>query len=120
MKNLLIILLLVLVPMSLWAWKPDKWEAEDTLLQGIFITFLILDCNQTYYRQGYKEENIILGEYPSNKKVNLYFISYGILHTGIAYILPKPYRNYWQLLCIGVESNTVYYNYKIGIKFQLP
>jgi|WetSurMetagenome_2_1015567.scaffolds.fasta_scaffold237660_3 hypothetical protein len=112
------VVLMGLMTTNSYAWKPDKWTTKDTVLQVAVFTTLFLDCNQTYYRHGYKETNPLLGKYPSNKEVNIYFISCALLHTGIAYALPNPYRNAWQLLTIGFESSVVYNNYRIGIKFE--
>lgn len=106
--------------------NPYKWTKEDTILQGIFITTLAIDMWYTYtflytgnYRErGIYETNPILGKYPSKNKLYLYSISGAILHTGITYILPKPYRNMWQSFWIGGEMYAINYSYSLGIKLK--
>ena len=113
----------------------DKWTTSDYTLQGIYTVFHIIDWGQTAHnakngwanttsvnKQGditvkeHKESNALLGSEPSLKNVNLYFASTLILHTAISHILPKPYRNIWQVAGIGIEVRLVSGNYHIGAR----
>lgn len=131
MKKIIISLMFVFVSSSVFAYDyKNNWSIQDTILQSSLVTLLYIDCQQTKWiskTKGHKEANPFLGENPSNKKINLYFISYGILHTGVSYILPSVIRiknqsfylrTIWQSIYIGMELNATIYNYKAGVKFN--
>jgi len=114
----------------------EEWTKLDTSLQVVYTVAHCLDWAQTrqisrHYGQmtGYQqhndgrttfavnqESNGILGPHPSRDTVDLYFASTLVAHTAIAYILPKPYRNIWQAVWIGVEVETVRHNYSVGVQ----
>ena len=65
------------------------------------------------------ETSPLLGTHPSRDKIDLVFGGGILAHTAIAYLLPHPYRTYWQSFWIGVETEAVYANYyKAGIRFR--
>lgn len=104
-----------------FAWTPDSWTTQDTILQSAFAVVMIGDWAQTRfitYSPNYHDTNIFLGENASYKKINIYFASCFILHTGIAYILPQNYRTIWQTIWITIEGNQIYQNYSIGCKMR--
>ena len=55
------------------------------------------------------------GAHPTVGRVNTYFISVLLLHPVISYILPKPWRTYWQAGTIGLEGWQDWYNASKGI-----
>lgn len=118
-KILSISILICLMPILSLA--GDKWTQEDTAYQAVFITALSCDWLQTKEiarNPNYYETNFILGKYPSQNEVDFYLLSAAILHTGIAYYLPKEYRRIWQCFWIGVEMNCVRHNYSSGIRIN--
>lgn len=143
MKNLITTILILIgfilvIPANAYCWF-DKPTAEDYVLQTGFIGLMIVDWKQTNwisdnpkifdgytYSPGMKtahyteheEWNPILGKHPSHKKIAVYFSSSIILHTGISYILPKPYRNLFQVTGIGFELHATINNYKAGVKIN--
>jgi len=136
MKKLIIILLMILMPTKIFAWF-DKWTTGDTILQSVFIGTMLIDWGQTnwitdnpviveYYGEAnslkrttlHEESNPILGKHPSKKKIAIYFSSCIISHTAISYVLPKPYRNIFQISGIAFEIYITSENYNANVKFK--
>ncbi len=106
---------------------PDryKWTTVDTVLQSTFVALVIVDWQQTREFTGCPdkypgkyETNPLLDEHPRARDVNRVVAGSIIVHTAVAYLLPKPYRTIWQSLWIGVEAHAVYCNYKAGIELR--
>jgi hypothetical protein len=64
------------------------------------------------------ETNNYLGEHPSMGKVNTYFVTTALIHTGIAYVLPADWRKAFQYITIGVEAGVTANNARIGVKMH--
>ena len=98
----------------------DKWDKEDIALQSIFTIETLIDWKQTktFIQAGGKESNPFLGAYPSQKKIDILIGSSILLHAGISHILPKKYRNYWQLIFIGIEAQAIHHNYQTGVRIN--
>lgn len=101
------------------------WTATDTAVQAVFVALTFVDWEQTrtFTRDQDKdyhkdETSFLLGTHPSQQKINLVFGTGILAHTAIAYLLPHPYRTYWQSFWIGVETEAVYSNYEAGIRFR--
>lgn len=98
------------------------WSTEDTARQSIVLLLLEVDRRQTIeamkYPGRYRELNTILGEYPSDKRINTHFFVSGVLHTAISYALPPDWRKGWQYITIGLEAGTIHNNYNVGIRIQ--
>ena len=99
---------------------PFSWY--DYALETTFIGVTSMDWSQTQqiaaHPQEYYETNFILGRHPSLNTVNIYFPSAMALHALVAYALPKPWREVWQTMWIGVETYTVYTNASIGLRIK--
>lgn len=126
-KHLLVLCTLtVLLCTPLSAWAGDLWFTPftwyDYSLEATFLGVTSMDWSQTQeiatHPMEYRELNPVLGSHPSVGAVNLYFPSAMALHALIAYALPKPYREIWQSVWIGVESYTVINNASIGLKIH--
>lgn len=63
----------------------------------------------------YKESNRILGSNPTGNEVKRYFILMGLIHTGIAYILPEDYSKVWQSYFMINHVKAVLHNERIGL-----
>lgn len=135
MKRILLACLLLCVCTT--TTQADDWTKMDTALQTAFVAATVADWAQTrqissqpefsrpadrtirsYTQTRYREMNPILGEHPSTRAVNTYFVTYIITHTTISYLLPKPYRTIWQSVFVGVEIAYVRSNYNIGLKIK--
>jgi hypothetical protein len=72
----------------------------------------------------YFEYNPLLGEHPSEGRVNVYFIGWAILHPIITDILPREKtllgvqampRAFWQNISLVVSGACVINNFSIGL-----
>jgi hypothetical protein len=123
MKTFLVVFTILLYPIFSHASDDKyKWTATDTALQVVFLTTLDIDRAQTVeaskHPKSYEEvgrAKHFIGRHPSVHQVNNYFIASAILHTGIAYVLPNPYRKIWQGTWIIIETNTINHNVSVGI-----
>ena len=117
----LILILLLLVPCSVGAFEIDEWTTRDTILQVTCSALKTIDWLQTReiaVNPKYYELNPILGKHPSRRKVDIYFASTLVGHAAISYLLPHPYRTWWQCCWIGISATTVTRNYRLGIRFN--
>ncbi len=99
------------------------WTAGDTAFQAVFLVELAIDRGQTASINDHHLEEIgwarsFIGPHPSAGQINRYFATCAIVHTAIAYILPKPYRTIWQSFWVGVETNTIKSNVNVGISVR--
>ena len=100
-----------------------KWTATDTALQVVFLATLDVDRAQTVYGSKHHFEEVgfarsFIGPHPSSGRVNGYFATCAVLHTTVAYVLPKPYRTIWQSFFIGVETSSIRHNVNAGISVR--
>ena len=97
------------------------WSTQDTILQGVVLAAFDVDRRQTLQIKnvpGLYETNPILGQQPTDVGVNNYFIVVALVHTGIAYLLPR-YRTMFQAVTIGVEAGVIGNNYSLGLRWVL-
>lgn len=119
MRKILIIFLICLIPTITFA--GDMWTKKDTTYQAVCLTLKAVDWLQTKEiarNPNYYETNPVLGKYPSQNEVDIYFLSTAIIHTGIAYYLPKEYRRIWQCIFIGIQAGHVSHNINTGVKIH--
>lgn len=117
--NLLVLLVLMSVCSSASAWskKDTYWET------AYFVTHLAdwgqtLDIASQCQGGAYYETNPIMGKCPSAQTVNAYFIGTGLLHYGVAHMLPKKYRRMFQAGTIGMELSYISSNASIGLNVK--
>jgi len=100
----------VLAALAVAVW-PEPWNARDYALEGAFVGLSLVDLGQAAYGQahGAIEQNPCVpgAPHPSNGQLVGYFAVYIIGHAGIAWLLPRPWREIWQGLGIGLEVATV-------------
>ena len=127
MRIFIIILIFVSISSDVFAFDIDFQDRKETTArQACFLFMLLIDREQTsnidnrikYHIDGGKgfktkhsEKNKILGKYPNQTDIDLYFISCAVLHTTISYMLSEKYSKIWQCVWIGVESKTLTNNY---------
>jgi hypothetical protein len=103
-------------------WADDdaqRWTTLDTTLEVTTQLTLALDMVQTLnIRPPRHENNVLLGQHPSDGTVVAYFAACGLAHAGIAYLLPRPYRNIWQFTAITFESAIVAHNFRVGLQIH--
>lgn len=89
------------------------WSQADTARQAVYTSTLILDWSQTRdiaRHPGKYETNVILGRHPSQREVNQYFAAAAVLHLAVSYVLPRPWREVWQVGSIVISTAYVVRN----------
>jgi hypothetical protein len=117
-RALMVALALVAVPTRADDNDPSRWTATDTVLQLTTTALIVMDWNQTRHclsSPTCQELNPILGRRPSQGAVATYAIGSALACAGISYALPRPWRNMWQTLTIGVEGHAVYRHLRVGL-----
>jgi hypothetical protein len=97
------------------------WTTADTARQATFTGLAVIDWAQTRYiakHPEFYETNAVLGPHPSTGRVDLYFPVAIVGHAAISYILPPSWRQGWQYVWIGVETQKTTHNHSIGIKMS--
>jgi hypothetical protein len=97
-----------------------EWTAADTAREAVYLGLHVADWGQTLDIENHPnihETNPILGEDPNRSAINAFFVGTGLLHAGISYILPRPYREVWQYVSIGYRFSYVEQNHNLGLKF---
>lgn len=104
-----------------------RWTARDLALQATFALTMAVDWRQTLAIargprfEGYtlEESNPILGPRPSASRVTAYFAATTALHAGLALALPHPWRTWWQLVGLGVETHAIGRNVANGVTVRM-
>ena len=121
MKTKLVVL--VVLPLVLSA-RParavdfEPWTVEQKVLEATFAGLIYLDWRQTISiagRPGHVEINPALGKHPSEATATRYMLAAALLHAGISAALPSHWRTRWQYVTVGVEYQTVWYNWQLGL-----
>jgi hypothetical protein len=92
-----------------------RWNTLDYTLQGTFFALTAADYATTakatrQNREGWYEANPLLGRHPSQTSLAIYNLGWSALHTGVALVLPKPWRTIWQstTILIGIDTMRVW------------
>lgn len=116
------IIILLLFPIT--AFSSDAWTTSDSVREATYLALHVADWGQTRYansdenRHLYEEQNPILGKHPSIKRVDTYFAVTALLHVGVAYVLPRKWREAFQYTTIGGEAIVVFRNNSIGVRID--
>ena len=119
--NKLLALVLMLVSTLTWA-DNRSWTPEEKAWLGTAAAVTVADWATTRdlsrrYNEGYHENNPILGKHPSTGRVDVHFISVGLLGYVIADNLDqyrKPFLQTWT----AVEIYYTNRNLNIGLKMK--
>ena len=99
----------------------DPWTREDKILQGTQLFVQGIDWLQTREIVDdpyYWETNPYIGEDPTTRDVDRYFIMSAGFGMLITHVLPQEWRKYWLSFRIGISSSMVIHNYNIGIRIK--
>ena len=100
----------------------SEWTDTDTAWQAGYLLLHVADWRQTLNiaknPDRFYEVNPLIGEHPSESKVNTYMAASAALHTGIAYTLSGKWRRRFQQVTIGMKAGIVGYNYSVGIRLD--
>ena len=119
-------LLLFAVPLAMFrvnlatpALAADPWSDADKTREAIYLTLHVADWGQTLdiakHPNLYTEENNVLGECPSAKRVNTYFATTALLHIAVVHFMPSSWRAAFQYSTIAMESGVIIKNNSVGI-----
>jgi len=119
--NKLLALVLLLVSTLTWA-DNRSWTPEEQARLATAAAVTVADWSTTRdlsrrYNEGYHENNPILVKHPSTGRVDLYFVSAGLLGYAIADNLDqyrKPFLQTWT----AVEIYYTNRNLNIGLRMK--
>lgn len=118
-----VIIILLLFPSVCFAWdRPveNRWTAKDTMFEAWNVGLQVIDWGQTKNIVNnpdlYYEGNSFLGKHPSHAEVDRFFLVTIVGHGVVSYLLPRDYREVWQLVTVGMHIGNVKRNYDIGLK----
>ena len=105
-----------------FAWEPDPWSKTDIALEVTWTALHLMDLNQTLQISANPDEYIegcpFLSDHPSRREVYKVFGIGWAVHALVAHILPRPYRNWWQIVWIGSSATSVQDNWSTGIRIS--
>jgi hypothetical protein len=118
--------MLIIVSFAFWlavlpSAHADDWTTGQKAAEAGYLAAVVVDWHQTREGQatpGMRETNPVLGDHPSNAKVNAWFIGSNVAQFLIADALPSDLRNYWLTAGIVFEFSVVKNNKEIGLKVQ--
>lgn len=99
----------------------SNFSTKDIVLQSISQGLLVADWQQTLDIKNHKtihEKNPILGEHPSDARINAYFATAVVANQCAANYLDGDARTYFQTGIIILESLAVGNNHALGIKLS--
>lgn len=123
MKRIMTIgVIIVVLFQSNMLFADSDWTKGDTIMELTWQVINVIDYGQTMEISNnpdkWVEYNPILGEHPTNGEVNTYFIAGALLHVGIAYVIPKRWRPWFECITITSSSTCVVNNFSAGIKMR--
>ncbi len=111
--------LLALILLSCSLAQADEWDTTDKALAATALTAEVMDWHQTreiaHNPQSFHELNPILGQHPSVRDVNRYFIGSIAATYLLADALPENWRKMFLAGAATVEIGVVAHNYHIGL-----
>ena len=120
MKHLLPILSLALAATAHAQWV--NYTPTDKYREVVYEALLLADYKQTLDIRNHfdtmHEVNPLIGRFPSQRKVDNYFLASAIAHPTITGFVPLKYRRYWQYGGIALEAAVIIHNKRIGLKID--
>ena len=97
----------------------ESLSKRDVAVQLVYTGIVLVDREQTLDIKNHPElheNNFILGEHPSDERINTLIPLAIAGHWLVTWWLPKEKRMAWQLFTGGAETAAVFHNYQIGLK----
>lgn len=109
-----------------------NWDTKDTAMMATSLGLTFVDYRMTLdlanrRDEGYYEKynSVGLGKYPSQGRINTWFLCSAFTKTLIASLLPKNEnawlefgRESWLTLNIGISGGLIYRNFEIGLEIN--
>jgi len=107
-----LVVLILLISFNCYALSHEEFSTGDIIRQSAYTLITIADWRLTknFRKEGLKELNPILGDYPSQSKVDTLVFGAIVSHYLISYFLSGNYREAWQYFFIMTEIKAVSYN----------
>jgi hypothetical protein len=117
-----IVALALLLASSMTLADNRTWTGEEKAWLGTAVAFTVTDWATTRdlsrrYNEGYYENNPILGKHPSTDRVDLYFVSAGLLGYAVADNMDQNRKTFLQAWT-AVEILYTNRNLNIGLKMR--
>jgi len=112
-----IFLILLIIPSSVFAVEFfQPLDKQDIILQSVLTGMICVDWMQTksFRALNRRESNSILGERPSQDKIDTLIFAGIISHALVTYFLPKKHRIRWQYFLMKNEKEAIDYNHSAG------
>ena len=117
-----LVAIVILLSIGSFAWAIEPLSTESKILGLSFLALEIVDWGQTHYiadhPEEYTESNPILGNHPSRREVNAWFIGSTVVCGTIFFFLPDKYRSIFAAFGFGLEFNAVLNNYRSSVRFS--
>lgn len=120
MMKLIILLIIILTCLSCTT-TPVKWTKTEKAKEAAWLILHAVDYKQTQYAMeegGFKELNPLLGEHPSEGRLNTFALLGAVLHFVTTHYIEKEYRAIWQNITIGTKAAVVGWNFHVGAKVE--
>ena len=115
---------LVVMMLAATAAGASDWTAADARFELGYAAVAIADAFTTADIRNHDDiEEVapltrqVLGKNPEPLPTAAYFTAAIAAHYGVSRALPKPWRRYWQVTTITVQSAVVANNIRIGLRF---
>lgn len=100
----------------------DKWTKAEKTKEVAWLILHAVDYSQTRYAMDrpdeFKEANPLLGDHPSEGRLNLFALITGIGHVWLTDYVGKEYRSLFQNITLGFKTGTVVNNFYVGAKIE--
>lgn len=108
---------------ALTLWVVDWGQTRDIATRTDTHTVNVVSNGQpvgtfTQSTKSFHEKNSFLGENPSRKEVDRYFLAMIAGTAGLAYVLPQQPRRWFLGGVVVLESIAVYENHRIGVRIS--
>lgn len=99
---------------------PAKWTKSEKVKEACWMILHAVDYKQTQYAMGkpneFKELNPLLGEHPSEGRLNTFALVGAILHIASTHYIEN--RSIWLNITLGIKIICVGNNFYVGAKVE--
>ena len=91
----------------------DQWDTYDVMLYVGAEVALLADVYTTErgLDKGGHERNQVLGKYPSDTRLVMWFIGGSVGRLAVAHVLPSTWRKVYLGSCMGISAGFARRNY---------
>jgi len=112
---------LLIILLSIFLTGCATWSKGDKIREATWMVLHVVDYKQTQYAMErpdeFKELNPLLGDHPSEGRLNTFAVAGGLFHILVTNYL-EEHRTVWQNITIGMKIVVVANNYYVGAKVK--